>query len=125
MEAETIDYLIAYYFHLLLPQKQLALKHVLHSEKVAAIDDAASRVKMRAMYLRCGWLSEDEEVLTLLQDGVAVFRGRLAHEMYAENGGDGLLNKCLICNRLARTPTAKQCRHCGADWHGIQVVGTQ
>lgn len=26
-------------------------------------------------------------------------------------------NNCPECGRLARTPTAKQCRHCGHDWH--------
>jgi predicted RNA-binding Zn-ribbon protein involved in translation (DUF1610 family) len=28
-----------------------------------------------------------------------------------------ILNYCPQCGRLATTPTAKQCRHCGHDWH--------
>ena len=117
MDAETVDYLICYYVRLLPEQEQLGLKHVLHSEKVAAIDNVATRAKMQAMLLRVGWLSEDDEVLALLQYGVTAFRWQVAHKVYAENGGETLLNKCPACNRLARTPTAKQCRHCGADWH--------
>lgn len=31
--------------------------------------------------------------------------------------GDEIVNKCPNCNKLARTPRAKQCRHCGHDWH--------
>lgn len=27
------------------------------------------------------------------------------------------INNCSKCGRLARTPKAKQCRHCGHDWH--------
>ena len=124
MDSETVDYLVTHYFYLLPHQKRLALKHVLHSEKVGGIDDVASCERMRTMLLRCGWLSEDKEVLALLQDGVAAFRQRLAHTIFAENGGEGLLNNCPACSRLARTPTAKQCRHCGADWHRSETVRT-
>jgi ribosomal protein L40E len=28
-----------------------------------------------------------------------------------------LFNNCPRCGKLARTPQAKQCRHCGYDWH--------
>ena len=122
MDAETVDYLITYYFHLLPNQWQKELQHVRHSEKVAAIDDATVRAKMQAVYLRCGWLSADDEVVALLQDGVPSFRWRLATKIYGENGGDSLLNNCPVCSRLTRTPTAKQCRHCGAKWHDSQVV---
>jgi hypothetical protein len=31
--------------------------------------------------------------------------------------GDNIVNKCPKCNKLTRTPNAKQCRHCGHDWH--------
>lgn len=120
MDTETVDYLITYYAHLLPTQKQLALKHVLYSEKVAAIDDAAARAKMQMALLHYGWLSDEEEVVALLQDGVTACRWRLAHRIYAEHGGDTLLTKCPVCSRLARTPTAKQCRHCGASWRGSQ-----
>lgn len=28
-----------------------------------------------------------------------------------------VFNKCPKCNRIARTPKAKQCRFCHFDWH--------
>ena len=28
-----------------------------------------------------------------------------------------LIADCPQCGKLARTPQAKQCRHCGFDWH--------
>ncbi|PXY44276.1 hypothetical protein DMB68_17800 [Flavobacterium hydrophilum] len=34
-----------------------------------------------------------------------------------ERQGDSIVNKCTKCNKLTRTPNAKQCRHCGHDWH--------
>ncbi len=27
------------------------------------------------------------------------------------------MNNCPVCGKLARTPHARQCRHCGHDWH--------
>lgn len=122
MDAQTVDYLIAYFSRLLPEPEKLALKHVLHSEKVMHIADAASRMRRQTAYLSRGWLSDDDEVLALLQDGVPAFRWRLAHRIYAEHGGDALLNKCPVCNRLARTPTAKQCRYCGAAWRDCQEL---
>lgn len=117
MELEVTDYLIREYFSKLTGREQLAYKHLLHDEKLAAMDDAASREKMRLMLLRVGWLSNDEKVLTLLREGIPTFRKRIARKIYSENGGEVLLNKCPKCQRLARTSRAKQCRHCGHDWH--------
>ena len=81
------------------------------------MDDAASREKYQALMLRAGWLSESEDVLTLLHDGIPAFRERIARKIYAEHGGEALLNNCPVCHRLARTSRARQCRHCGHDWH--------
>jgi hypothetical protein len=30
--------------------------------------------------------------------------------------GIDIINTCPQCGQLARTPLAKQCRHCGHDW---------
>jgi hypothetical protein len=34
------------------------------------------------------------------------------------NDHKDILNNCPICGRLARTPKAKQCRHCEHKWFG-------
>lgn len=32
------------------------------------------------------------------------------------------LNNCPKCNKLARTPYARQCRHCGHSWHELTAA---
>lgn len=32
------------------------------------------------------------------------------------------LNNCPKCDKLARTPYAKQCRYCGYNWHHLTVA---
>jgi hypothetical protein len=118
MEADVINYLITYHTSLLTDTERLALKHLQHSEKLAVDKDAASRERRRRMYLRVGWLSNDAALLVVLQDGPAAFQQRVAHRIYAENGGEALLNNCPVCKRLARTPQARQCRYCGHRWRG-------
>jgi hypothetical protein len=34
-----------------------------------------------------------------------------------KDAGKHIINNCPKCGKLARTPKAKQCRHCGHDWH--------
>ncbi|MCA8831595.1 hypothetical protein [Hymenobacter pini] len=117
MEADVTEYLIKYYSSLLTDTEHLALKHLQHNEKLLVNGDADSRERMREMYLRMNWLTNDARVLTLLQDGQEMFIQRAAQRIYAENGGEQLLNRCRACNRLARTPQARQCRYCNFDWH--------
>lgn len=38
-------------------------------------------------------------------------------ERLMKDHGNKILNTCPRCEKLARTPLAKQCRHCGFDWH--------
>jgi hypothetical protein len=117
MEADVVNYLIKYHTSLLTDTERLVLKHLQHNDKLLANEDTVSRERMREMYLRMGWLTSDARVLVLLQDGPDTFVQRAAQRIYAENGGETLLNNCPVCNRLARTPQARQCRYCNFDWH--------
>lgn len=42
---------------------------------------------------------------------------RIIAERLLKDHGSEILNTCPRCEKLARTPLAKQCRHCGFDWH--------
>lgn len=112
-----MEYLIREHHKLLPELESLALKHLLHSQKLDAVADGALRAKKKALLLRVGWLADSAEVLLLLNDGDDAFRERLAQWIYQEHGGEALLNNCPQCHRLARTLRARQCRHCGHDWH--------
>ena len=117
MEPELVEYLIREHHKFLPRPESLALKHLLHSQKLDAAADGELRAKKKALLLRVGWLSDSDEVLSLLNDGDTAFRQRIAQWIYNEHGGEALLNNCSRCHRLARTLLARQCRYCGHDWH--------
>ena len=117
MTEEEVDYLVKHYSYLLTGKEQIAYKHLLHDDKLAANDNIETRERMRAILLRVGWLSDSQEVLTLLERGIPAFRQLIAAGLYAGHGGESLFNRCPHCQRLGRTPLAKQCRYCGHDWH--------
>jgi hypothetical protein len=81
-------------------------------EKAEASPD--SRVAER---LRAEWQEADQEVREALADGVGALRERIVERVQRERGALSV-NRCPRCDRIARTPLAKQCFWCGHDWHG-------
>lgn len=72
---------------------------------------------LKKMYFEKGWLSNEPEVLELLKNGYDEFEKKTANRILTENKNNIYLNKCPECGLLARTPKARQCRHCGKNWH--------
>lgn len=62
-------------------------------------------------------LSDDPEVLRLASEGYDSFVQRTASRILQDCGARLSFNRCPDCGGLARTPTARQCRFCGYDWH--------
>ena len=53
------------------------------------------------------------EIVALGEEtAIAIISGRVIKEH-----GESILNFCPKCDKLARTPKAKQCRYCKHDWH--------
>ena len=46
----------------------------------------------------------------------------VAKRIMAEAPDKIFFNYCPKCDQLARTPYARQCRHCGHSWHDIAVA---
>jgi hypothetical protein len=67
-------------------------------------------------------IAEDAEVMVLISDGVEAFHRRAAQRVLRERGDQVFLNRCPQCDRLVRTPKAKQCLWCGHDWHTAAVA---
>jgi|SRR4051812_37298531 hypothetical protein len=67
--------------------------------------------KMEAFY---GF--EDEKTNQLVELGKEQMQIRIAERLLKESGNT-VINNCPKCGKLARTPRAKQCRHCNHDWH--------
>ncbi|SDL77026.1 hypothetical protein SAMN05421823_10870 [Catalinimonas alkaloidigena] len=52
---------------------------------------------MRTMLLRRGWLTEDPAILSLLEDGIEVFRQRTAERIAREHASEIQYNLCPNC----------------------------
>ena len=113
MDKETSQYIIKHYSPLMSKSEKLAWKHYCSEVKL----DGNHNQSAVDLYKRVGWMSEDKNVLDLLGDGIECFQERVAERILKSHPDKVFLNYCLGCNRLARTPYAKQCRHCSLDWH--------
>ncbi|MCX6180413.1 MAG: hypothetical protein NT150_00605 [Bacteroidetes bacterium] len=113
MDAETASYIINYFSHLLTDVEKKALRH--HSSLIKTKN--LTNEALIKMYYKKEWLSTDQSVLELLKDGYGNFELNVACRVLLEHAQKVFLNLCPRCNKLARTPQAKQCRHCQFDWH--------
>lgn len=113
MDNEKANYIISHFRHLMTTQEKLAWRHYASTLKLSGNDNPT----MTKMYKMKGWLSDDPNVLDLLQNGYDDFEKNTAKRILINNHEEVFLNNCPKCNKLARTPKAKQCRHCGYDWH--------
>ena len=52
-----------------------------------------------------------------IKDGFDQFQERTAVRILKDNRDQITLNNCPNCSKLTRTPNARQCRHCGHNWH--------
>jgi len=73
------------------------------------------KAKRTILSIRKGWMTEDENILNLLKNGIDEFEKRVAIRIDEQNEID--YNNCPNCGKLTRTPKAKQCRFCNYDWH--------
>ncbi|KOF02355.1 hypothetical protein OB69_13130 [Roseivirga seohaensis subsp. aquiponti] len=113
MDQETAHYIMRYFSSFMTDKESKAWKHWSTSFKMGE-NPKPVRIKLS---LERGWLTEDPEILSLLKDGYDQFELNTAKRILDENGDSVFLNSCPNCGRLTRTPIAKQCRHCGNDWH--------
>lgn len=113
MDKETAEYIFKYFFNLSSRKEMLAWKH--HSS-ILKLEDS-NHPKSIEIYKKKGWITHSDEILELLKDGYDVFEMNTAKNIIALNPDRVYLNNCPKCNRLARTPSAKQCRYCGFNWH--------
>ncbi|MBI1286031.1 MAG: hypothetical protein GC178_00470 [Flavobacteriales bacterium] len=114
MDQETAHYIVEHYRSLMIEKEKRAQRHHFSTVKIG---DEASEARQR-VYQKMFWLSNDPEILALLDGGYERFEIHTASRILSEHEDEVFLNHCPKCGRLARTPKAKQCRYCGNDWHG-------
>jgi hypothetical protein len=114
MDQETANYIIKYFSQLQNSMEKLANKHMM---SVIKLDFPTANIEATRLYKKIGWLTDDEDALTLVKLGEKAFRVKVAERIISEHRDEVIMNYCPKCNRLTRTPTAKQCRHCEHNWH--------
>lgn len=60
---------------------------------------------------------QDEKVNNTVSLGKTIAEDMIALRILKDN--PAILNNCSNCGKLARTPNAKQCRHCGNKWFDL------
>ncbi|PRB03530.1 hypothetical protein CQ046_09130 [Chryseobacterium sp. MYb7] len=113
MDRETINYIIRYFGKLMTRDEALALNHHMYTLK------SSESEHIRNVMIKRGWINSDPEVIKLLEHGYEVFEQNVVTRILAETPEKVFFNNCPKCNKLARTPYAKQCRHCGYSWHDV------
>ena len=96
--------------------EKLALKYHMYTYKT---DD---NPQMQKLMINRGWISERPDVKEFLKDGYEEFELSVARRIMEVAPEKVFLNNCPKCDKLARTPYARQCRHCGHSWHDLTVA---
>ncbi|TKC10876.1 hypothetical protein FA048_11960 [Pedobacter polaris] len=117
MDQETAKYIVNYFSALLTDSERLAIRHT-HSLIKLDLKEITQNTNypLLNIYKRKGWITEDIEILNLLKEGYDNFEVKAAERIMCENCEKVFLNNCPSCNKLARTPEAKQCRFCSFNW---------
>ncbi len=112
-------YVVRFHGHLMTEVERKAQRHLLATMKAmkGASDEPAQREAQKHK-IQSRLLCDEPEVLRLARDGYEEFQLRAAARILADSADKVFFNYCPTCGELARTPTAKQCRYCGHDWHG-------
>lgn len=117
MNADTVQYILQYYSHLMDSKTRLIVDLILRIYKYKKLAETIdSNYKLTRYYRELGWITENETVHTLLEDGIDKFEMEVAVRIQYQYGDKIYFNSCPRCNRLARTPQACQCRYCGHSW---------
>lgn len=116
MDKETASYIRNYFSRLLTDDEKLALKYHMYTYKTE------DNPQMRKVMVDKGWISERSDIKEFLNDGYDEFELNVSKRIMKETPEKVFFNNCPKCNRLARTPYARQCKHCGHSWHHITVA---
>jgi len=121
LSGEVAYYVVSYYWYLMNDTERKAQRHLRGAMKatLGSSDDAAQReAKNHRVYFRM--LSDDPDVLLLAKDGYGEFSLRTTARILRDSADKVFFNLCPRCSKLTRTPRARQCWHCGHDWHAPQ-----
>ena len=64
-----------------------------------------------------GMYGDEPHIKEMIAGGHEAFKRQVVIRIFVEHREELNLNLCPKCNKIARTPLAKQCRFCFHDWH--------
>jgi hypothetical protein len=104
--------------YLMTEQEKLVYRHLVSTMKASVgKSDPEAQETAKSDPVHARFLSDDPEILHLAKDGYDAFVLRTGERILRESGDKVVLNLCPASGKLARTPTARQCRYCLHDWH--------
>jgi hypothetical protein len=111
-------YILRYNADLMTDVELRAQRHLFATMKATKgrSDETAQRETQNDR-LHSRMLSTEPDVLSLTRGGYQQFQLTTAARILRDSAGKVSFNRCPACGALARTPSAKQCRYCGHDWH--------
>lgn len=116
MDEELAKYIVDHYDMLLTAREKLGLKHLRHQFIIEQSSEKNDINRKIHLYKKSGWISTEMEILELVKGGQDALNRMIAERIMREHPGEVFINNCPKCGRLARTPLAKQCRHCSHSW---------
>ena len=118
LSPQIAHYVVCFHDHLLSDVERKARRNLFFAIKATrGRSDKGAQREARGHKIYSRMLSDEEDVLRLAKDGYEEFVKRTAARLLRDFGDKISFNYCPVCGELARTPTAKQCRACGHDWH--------
>lgn len=119
LNSRVAYYVVHFHAELMTDAERKAQRHLFGTMKatMGRSDEMAQREAQNDK-IHSRMLSAETSVLNLAKDGYQRFQLTTAARILRDSGDKVLFNFCPACGELARTPTAKQCRYCGHDWHG-------
>jgi hypothetical protein len=112
-EKVLVAYVINHYGKFFTTVEGKAYRALLLRQKIEWSDsdgvDRKLEAKVRAV--------ETPDVLEALHGGREAFEHLVYRRIMEEHGDEVFVNRCPECNRVVRTPLAKQCQWCHFDWH--------
>jgi len=110
---ELANYIFDYCTRFRTENETKALQHFIAMEK----SDNGRKEGFYSFFKERNMVSDDAEVLKLLEHGFQTFKKNVVQRIYDEHKHELELNLCPKCYQIARTPQAKQCRFCFYNWH--------
>jgi len=118
LNSQVAHYVVRFHGHLMTDVERKAQRHLFATMKAAkGNSDEPAQLEARRSKTLSRMLCDEPKVLFLARDGYEEFQLRVAARILGDSADKVLFNYCPKCGELARTPTAKQYRCCGHDWH--------